>query len=89
MINAMRIIVEWMKAKNVDAELNLSGLGLTEFPFVPPTVKKLNIENNQISKIMILPPGLVSLKCANNKLKVYPNEGEEPKKYFMRLMMAK
>ena len=107
--NAMRIISEWMKAKNVNAELNLSGIGLKQLPPVPPGVKKLNISNNDLTELRLLPPSLEELNCSNNKiskisflppklkvlncsnnaLAVYPNVGEAPNKYFMRLITSK
>ncbi len=109
MSKAIRIIGEWMKAKNVNAVLNLSGLGLKELSIIPGGVKKLNISNNElteliplppsleelnfsnnkISKIVFLPPKLKVLNCSNNSLKVYPNVGEAPNKYFMRLITSK
>lgn len=63
------IIHEWVKTGDIEAELNLSGLGLSSMIPVPMTVKKLNISNNNITHIHILPYGLKELNCSNNKIK--------------------
>lgn len=64
-----KIIHDWIKADDVEAVLDLSGIGLSSMISIPSSVKRLNISNNNLTEIMILPISLIELNCSNNKIK--------------------
>lgn len=69
MEQAIKIVHEWISKGDVEAELDLSGLGLSILISLPSYVKKLNISSNNLVEVMILPVEIKELKCANNKIK--------------------
>jgi hypothetical protein len=69
MEKAVQIVHEWITAGNIEAELDLSGLGLNYIISLPSSVKRLNVSSNNLTELLILPVSLKELKCANNKIK--------------------
>lgn len=61
-------INQW-RSNNLETEtLDLSNLGLTELPYLPSTVKRLNCSNNSLTIIAELPESLEYINCSKNKI---------------------
>lgn len=68
---AKQRIEQWVAAKNVYKELNLSGLGLTELPEIPPNCIAIDCSVNKLVDISKLIKCL-RINCSDNMLKVLP-----------------
>ena len=53
-------------------KLNVSYMGLSTLPPLPPTLKKLNCYNNLLQTLPELPSTLVELVCSSNQLATLP-----------------
>lgn len=53
-------------------KLNVSYMGLTTLPPLPPTLKKLNCYNNFLITLPELPSSLIELVCSGNQLTTLP-----------------
>lgn len=69
---AKRRIERWIAKNDVDADLDLDGLKLTELPEIPSNCKKLKCSNNRLTFLPDL-PSCVELYCHNNELKQLPD----------------
>ena len=61
-------IETWSKKGDTDAFLDLTLLGLTELPPIPPTVEAINISMNRFSILPALPDSVKRLYCSYNFL---------------------
>lgn len=55
----------WIAAGDVDAQLYLSGLELTELPELPQTLRNLDCSINRLTNLQDL-PNCTSLNCSEN-----------------------
>lgn len=65
---AVARIKQWVMNNNSSALLDLSGLGLTRLPKLPPNVKLLSAENNQLRGSLILQDGIKVAFVGGNRL---------------------
>lgn len=72
--DAVGRLVRWVATGDVDAPLDLSGLGLTSLPpDVPDTAIRLNVARNGLGTLdRILPTGLRELIADDNRLAAFP-----------------
>lgn len=63
---------EWEIVGDDTALLDLSGLGLTSLPELPPSCIRLNCSHNRLKSLPEL-PSIVYLHCGNNQLTVLPD----------------
>jgi Leucine-rich repeat (LRR) protein len=73
MEEAERRIQEWWSASDMDATLDLHGLGLVTLPVLPLPLRHLNVSYNKIEALPKLGKYLLTLGCTGNCLVELPN----------------
>jgi Leucine-rich repeat (LRR) protein len=73
MEEAERRVHAWWSATDVEAMLDLQGLGLDALPPLPLTLRHLNASNNKITTLPKLGKYFLTLSCSNNALVDLPN----------------
>lgn len=68
----MEIALQQIASMGPDKRLDLSQLGLTELPPLPPDVKVLRCYKNKLTRLPQLPKTLKELRCDNNLLEELP-----------------
>ncbi|WP_246174169.1 hypothetical protein [Bradyrhizobium paxllaeri] len=64
----------WREAGDVDQPLDLSSLSLTALSApLPPELRRLNVDNNQLTSLPDLPADLQRLRASNNRLTSLPD----------------
>ncbi|WP_028351275.1 NEL-type E3 ubiquitin ligase domain-containing protein [Bradyrhizobium murdochi] len=64
----------WREAGDVDEPLDLSSLSLTALSApLPPELRRLNVDNNQLTSLPDLPADLQRLRASNNRLTSLPD----------------